>query len=252
MNSREAHPSAWPLRIYLIASAATAIAALVVGVERIPPPRDEAEPLMTAPHPVASPEPIAAEADVFRPLPGALALGPEAPRRRSAHPRNLSTFRFLRAYPGAPPRIPHGLSSEELRTGVCGTCHERGGYSLRFAAYVPVTPHPELGMCLQCHPVDDAVAGVVSPGADPNTRCPQCHGPEGRVRPEKRLAASLSAWSEPGDRTAGGLPPTIPHDRDMRGNCLACHAGPAAVAEIRTSHPEWTSCRQCHVETGLP
>jgi cytochrome c-type protein NapB len=34
----------------------------------------------------------------------------------------------------------------------------------------------------------------------------------------------------------------------MRENCAACHAGPAAREEIRTSHPERTRCRQCHVE----
>ena len=39
----------------------------------------------------------------------------------------------------------------------------------------------------------------------------------------------------------------IPHDLQLRGNCLACHAGPAAVEEIRTAHPERTNCRQCHL-----
>jgi hypothetical protein len=48
-------------------------------------------------------------------------------------------------------------------------------------------------------------------------------------------------------RTADGLPPSIPHDLQLRGNCLACHMGPAAVAEIRTTHPERSDCRQCHV-----
>jgi cytochrome c-type protein NapB len=33
----------------------------------------------------------------------------------------------------------------------------------------------------------------------------------------------------------------------MRENCAACHTGPAAREEIRTSHPERTRCRQCHV-----
>ena len=30
-----------------------------------------------------------------------------------------------------------------------------------------------------------------------------------------------------------GSPPPIPHDLQMRSNCLACHAGPAAVREVR-------------------
>ena len=42
-------------------------------------------------------------------------------------------------------------------------------------------------------------------------------------------------------------PPTIPHKTFMRENCVACHAGPAAREEIRTSHPERRRCRQCHV-----
>ena len=28
---------------------------------------------------------------------------------------------------------------------------------------------------------------------------------------------------------------------------MACHGGPAAVEEIRTTHPERGNCRQCHV-----
>ena len=42
-------------------------------------------------------------------------------------------------------------------------------------------------------------------------------------------------------------PPVIPHQLQMRENCLACHAGPGAPKEIRVSHPERINCRQCHV-----
>jgi cytochrome c-type protein NapB len=42
-------------------------------------------------------------------------------------------------------------------------------------------------------------------------------------------------------------PPVIPHSIELRENCLACHAGPAAPKEIRVSHPERVNCRQCHV-----
>ena len=76
--------------------------------------------------------PISEEADVFRTGSQDLALGPDLERRRPAHPRTLATYRALRAYPGAPPRIPHGLTREEFRTASCNTCHERGGYSDRF------------------------------------------------------------------------------------------------------------------------
>ena len=108
-------------------------------------------------------EPIAAEAEVFRTRPDMLAIEPDARRERRAHPRTLKTFRYLRAYPGAPPRIPHGLTPEEFRTGACKTCHERGGYSSRFAAYVPVTPHPDMGPCLQCHVGDGGITGISRP-----------------------------------------------------------------------------------------
>jgi cytochrome c-type protein NapB len=55
------------------------------------------------------------------------------------------------------------------------------------------------------------------------------------------------AWPELGSSALNDSPPLIPHDLQMRGNCLACHAGPAAVAELRTTHPERANCRQCHV-----
>ena len=173
---------------------------------------------------------------------------PAARRERSAHPRTLTTVRFLRAYPGAPPRIPHGLTPEEFRTDACRTCHERGGFSLRFAAYVPVTPHPERGICLQCHVGEDALMGVALPSADPNARCPQCHGPSGgRPRADATLTWATTVWPPLPPTTPDSSPPPIPHDLQFRENCLTCHSGPAAVAEIRTTHPERANCRQCHV-----
>ena len=44
-----------------------------------------------------------------------------------------------------------------------------------------------------------------------------------------------------------GSPPVIPHQLQLRENCLACHAGPSAPKEIRVTHPERVNCRQCHV-----
>jgi cytochrome c-type protein NapB len=198
---------------------------------------------------VAPGEPIAAEADVFRTGPATLAIEPDDPRQRTAHPRTLRTFRFIRAFPGAPPRIPHALSPDEFRTGVCRTCHERGGYSRRFAAYVPVTPHPEMGTCQQCHVGEDGVVDLATADADPNARCAMCHGPSGG--PPHSVAASTwptTVWPALRPTTRDELPPAIPHDLPLRGNCLACHSGPAAVAEIRTSHPDRASCRQCHAQ----
>jgi cytochrome c-type protein NapB len=247
VTSHDPHPSALPLRVYLIVSATVAMTAAITAWTRRPTRREAPPPPASAPRFSSSPRPIAAEAEVFRTSPRILALEPGALRQRSAHPRTMVNFRFLRAFPGAPPRIPHGLTPDEFRTTACTACHERGGYSIRFTAYAPITPHPELGDCLQCHVGEDVVMGVGTAMTDPNTRCPVCHAPTGRLRNEVRLTWPRSRWVT-FDRGRAGSPPPIPHDRAMRGNCVACHAGPAAVAEIRTLHPERASCRQCHVE----
>ena len=237
------------LGIFLLGSAVTAIAAVIVAVTRAavarsPEPEPSAVGLLAPPA-----ESIATEALVFRTRPRMMAIDPEARREREAHPRTLKTFRYLRAYPGAPPRIPHGLTPTELRTGGCNTCHQRGGYSQRFAAYVPVTPHPERGMCLQCHVGEDAFMGASRPSSDPNSRCPQCHGSGGEPRafPNTTLDWRTSAWPVLPPRNSDRSPPPIPHDLQSRGNCLPCHAGPAAVSVVRTAHPERADCRQCHV-----
>jgi len=193
-------------------------------------------------------QPIRAEAEVFRTYAGVLAIPPTGERQRDAHPRTLARFRFVRAYPGAPPRIPHGFTADEFRTGACNTCHRRGGYSLRFDAYVPVTPHPDMPACLQCHVGRDEITGVALPSLDPSTICRQCHAPGAARWAEGLLDWRPLAWPSPAaPARLGGAPPPISHDLFFRGNCLACHSGPSAVAEIRTTHPDWIDCRGCHV-----
>lgn len=235
-----------PQRVAMIGSATMAMVAVMVAVARAPPvredPRSAAVEML-----VPSAMPIAAEADVFRTSPGMFAIDPKAVGRRAAHPRTLATFRTLRPYPGAPPRIPHGLTAEELRTTGCKTCHERGGYSQRFRTYVPVTPHPELEACLQCHATDASVVGISLPGRDPDAVCRQCHAPGRPPAAVRQLDWRTAAWPRVTPSTSTGAPPPIPHGLQLRGRCLVCHAGPAAVAEIRTTHPERTNCRQCHV-----
>ncbi len=193
-------------------------------------------------------EAIAAESQVFRTRIDMLANADPALARRAAHPRTLATYRALRAYPGAPPRIPHGLSRTEYREGACKACHERGGFSVRFNAYVPVTPHPDLGGCLQCHLGDAGLMGIPLPTADPNSSCRQCHTSGGARASVSTLSWRPAAWPSLQPAMAGRSPPPIPHDSPMRVNCLACHAGPAAVAEIRTTHPQRANCRQCHLQ----
>jgi cytochrome c-type protein NapB len=247
VSARESHPTALALRFFLIASAVAAILAVRAVMRRIPAARPP-EPAPVAVALVAAPgEPIRAEAQVFRTTPGMLAIDPAAPRERRAHRRDFKTYRFLRAFPGAPPRIPHALGPEEFRSGGCRTCHQRGGYSARFAAYVPVTPHPERGICLQCHAGEDSLMGVEVPIDNPKARCPQCHGASGgRPRADASLTWAASVWPQLGPTIPDRDPPPIPHDLQFRENCLVCHSGPSAVAEIRMAHPPWPNCRQCH------
>jgi len=231
---------------FLVACVMVALAAGVVASRRAgtapPASTTRAVEVLAAPD-----QPIASEAEVFRTHAGVLAIPPTGRRQRDAHPRTLARFRFLRAYPGAPPRIPHGFTADEFRTGACNTCHKRGGYSLRFDAYVPVTPHPDMPACLQCHVGRDEVTGVALPSLDPSTICRQCHAPGAARWAEALVDWRPMAWPSPTRPAQNGEVPPIIHDLFFRGNCLACHSGPSAVAEIRTTHPDWVDCRQCHV-----
>jgi nitrate reductase (cytochrome), electron transfer subunit len=250
MNPKRPHAAALVLGIFLVGSAVLAIIAVMVAIKRAPAASARAPAPLGVTILAPPDQPIAAEAQAFRTRSSMMAVEPGTRREREAHPRTLDTYRYLRAYPGAPPRIPHGLTPTEFRTGACKVCHERGGYSRRFAAYIPVTPHPEMGMCLQCHVGEDALTGTGRPSSDPNDRCPQCHGSGGEPRPyaDPQLDWRTTVWPQVERKMPDGSPPPIPHDLQSRGNCLACHAGPAAVAEIRTKHPQRTYCRQCHVE----
>jgi cytochrome c-type protein NapB len=253
MSPRGSRASALLLRLFLVASTVTAIAALSVAARRVAMRREAPVDVM-APLPILSPpdQPIAAEAGVFRTSAAVLAIPPTSGARRSAHPRTLATYRNLRAYPGAPPRIPHGLTPSEFRTGGCNACHERGGYSQRFEAYVPVTPHPEMGACLMCHVGNARLMAISLPNVDPGTRCRQCHtAPGGGARwVDSTLDWKTMAWPEVARVGRDSAPPPIPHALAMRTNCLTCHSAPSAVEEIRTPHPERANCRQCHVEGG--
>jgi cytochrome c-type protein NapB len=139
--------------------------------------------------------------------------------------RNLNSFYELRQYPGSPPRIPHNVSPFFLdEREDCLACHERGGYDVEQDAYAPVTPHPE------------------------NELCYQCHVP--KLTDKLFVGTNWLSVSTPklGNSQLGGSPPPIPHSLQLRDDCIACHAGPAAVAEIRVDHATRGNCRQCHVE----
>jgi cytochrome c-type protein NapB len=249
MNKRGAAIARVLVAVMLAASVITAIVAVAVSAKRIASSRNTAPADIPVSVMSATDEPIPSEADVFRTNAGVLAIDPSSESRRGAHPRTLATYRGLRAFPGVPPRIPHGLTPDEVLRGGCPTCHQRGGYSHRFDAYVPITPHPEMGICLQCHVGDVKLMAIPLPSTDPSARCRQCHSSGG-----SRWRDSSSTWkSLPWPQLARvekNIPPPIPHSLEFRGNCVACHAAPSAVQEIRTPHAERANCRQCHLESS--
>jgi len=225
------------------------VAVVLMAGPNIFPPRPA---FLGAPDHVLVPaaKPIASEAGVFRTQPAQFGADPDPELQVRAHRRTLTVHHRLRAYPGAPPRIPHGLTEQEFKGGRCNTCHQRGGYVERFATYAPMTPHPEMGQCLQCHVADDRLVGLPVSPADGTPVCAQCHVLSAITAPPPQFVAI--DWPEPrwlslGQAAFPGAPPSIPHRLEFRGNCVACHAGMGAVYEIRTSHPDRANCRQCHV-----
>lgn len=129
-----------------------------------------------------------------------------------------------RAYPGAPPTIPHPLLSEEGIGGKsCLQCHNNGGYVDQFKAFAPVTPHPEMLNCRQCH-VPTKTTGLFKESNFKKENFPNTH-----------------------QSATPGSPPVIPHPIMMRENCMSCHAGAGARKDIRVSHANRVNCRQCHV-----
>ncbi len=135
----------------------------------------------------------------------------------------MSSYYHQRAFSGAPPTIPHPVTEKQnMGDKDCLQCHQDGGYVDKYKAYTPITPHPEFINCKQCH-----VSATTSSMFKPNNW-------------------SLSSPPETNQRALPGSPPIIPHDLEMRNNCLACHAGPAAPKKIRVSHPNRVNCLQCH------
>lgn len=141
--------------------------------------------------------------------------------------KNSATQRASRrAYDGAPPVIFHQPLGIE-----CTQCHSREGMQVDGVGFAPPSPH-------------ESTAGLSL-----YSRCEQCH-----VYTQAddlfigNTFAGLRQDLRKGGRLYPGAPPTVPHKIFMRENCQACHTGPAAREEIRTSHPERVRCRQCHVE----
>ena len=169
---------------------------------------------------------IAQEKEVFALAGKAIQLGMQT--TYSSRERTLSNFYKRRAYPGAPPKIPHEVQPDMAGGNNCLTCHDNGGYVAKFSAYTPLTPHPGMENCRQCHVPE--TTETLFQETDWKTFDPP----------------------EIGRSALHGSPPPIPHSLQLRENCLACHGGAAAVREIRSSHPERINCRQCHVKQNSP
>ncbi len=147
----------------------------------------------------------------------------------ATHERSLATYYKNRAFPGAPPSIPHEIQQDgTIGENSCLKCHENGGFVDKYNAYSPVTPHPEMVNCRQCH-VEQKTTGNFKENYFAKNNPP-------KVGVNNALITS---------------PPMIPHQIQMRENCLSCHAGPSAPKEIRVTHPERVNCRQCHVPSTI-
>jgi cytochrome c-type protein NapB len=141
------------------------------------------------------------------------------------HQRTLKNYYKNRAYYGAPPSIPHPIKEEmSMGENKCLQCHQSGGFTAKFNAYTPITPHPEMVNCRQCHVVQTIQTVFKEFNFD-------------------KLTAPMVGFNN----VMFGSPPVIPHQIQMRENCLSCHAGPSAPKEIRVTHPERINCKQCHV-----
>jgi nitrate reductase (cytochrome), electron transfer subunit len=137
--------------------------------------------------------------------------------------RTLEEYYARRQYPGSPPFITHKVQEADAAPVDCLTCHAKGGWSEELKRNTPITPHPEQVACRQCHiPMTEAELFVANDWIS--------------IAPPALGRSHLP-----------GAPPPIPHELQMRGNCIPCHVGPGAVASIRVEHPSRGNCRQCHV-----
>jgi cytochrome c-type protein NapB len=198
-------------RYVLIGLAVLLMAALVIviGESITEGQRPASVPVAAAPTP-ASPSVAGASSSAAATVD--YAAMPREPNRK----RTLAVYYSRRASPGDPPFIPHPIDASDESGRTCLACHIDGGWVPRFSAYTPVTPHPD------------------------QVPCQACHEPQGAPSKTPRPAPPRLPAVTP------GTPPPIPHSLEMRENCRACHAGPGAVDELRTSHPEREACQQCH------
>lgn len=152
--------------------------------------------------------------------------GVAVPGRPDATKTAAAERAVRRAFDGAPPVIPH-----EPLGAACTSCHNQRGLAVPDLGFAPPSPHEE------------------TTGMSAISRCQQCHvSRRGDGFFAETEFAGFAQDLRRGRRLHDLAPPVIPHKVFMRENCQACHTGPAAREEIRTTHPERTRCRQCHLE----
>lgn len=151
----------------------------------------------------------------------------EVPERPGATKTTALERAERRLFDGAPPTIPHGPLG-----AACISCHNEEGMAVDGLGFSPPSPH------------------LATVGMSAISHCQQCHVHTPDDLPPWRGTsfAGLRQDLRRGQRLHALAPPVVPHAVFMRENCQACHAGPAAREEIRTTHPERFHCQQCHLE----
>ncbi len=125
-----------------------------------------------------------------------------------------------RAFSGAPPTITHEVGA--LGRASCQSCHFDGKAIDAKGVLAPITPHPELAHCTQCH-VESTTRELFKK-----------NGFAGRTFLIGQRAQPNGPW-------------LIPHPITLRENCVGCHDAAHTVARLRTDHPEREHCVQCHL-----
>lgn len=143
--------------------------------------------------------------------------------------RTLEEYYSRRQYLGSPPFIPHSVEDPKSPMLDCLACHKTGGWAQNLKRHAPITPHAEQEACRQCHVLKSDIEHLFT-DIDWMSVAPP------------RLGRSYLP----------GGPPPIPHELQMRGDCVACHVGPGAVTAIRVDHALRGNCRQCHVPDLYP
>jgi len=144
----------------------------------------------------------------------------------AARAKALADRARTRAYPGAPPVVPHPIDQRDAAS--CVVCHAQGK-RITATLIAPAMSHPYYANCTQCH-APSTNPTLTASSATPNSFVARREGGKG-ARP----------WP--------GAPPTIPHTTWMRQSCTACH-GTLGDFGLRSTHPWRQNCVQCHASSA--